>query len=43
MGYYVGAALLSFAHVSAALQFADVPTGFDNVSNGVADDVTHEN
>jgi hypothetical protein len=43
MRYFIGAAFLSFAHVFAAPQFAEVPTGFDNLSNGVADDVTHEN
>ncbi len=42
MRVFIVAAVLSFALVSAAPQFPDAPTGFDNKSNGVVDDVTHQ-
>src|ERR1700730_6782603 len=41
MRVFIVAAVLSFALVSA-LQFPEAPTGFDNKSNGVVDDVTHQ-
>ncbi len=42
MRIFIGAAVLGFALVSAATQFSEAPTGFDNKSNGVVDDVTHQ-
>jgi CxxC motif-containing protein (DUF1111 family) len=42
MRVFIGAAVLGFALVSAASQFPEAPTGFDNKSNGVVDDVTHQ-
>jgi CxxC motif-containing protein (DUF1111 family) len=41
MRIFVAAAALSFALVSAATQFPDAPTGFDNKPNGMVDDATH--
>jgi len=32
----------TLALVSAATQFSDAPTGFDNKTNGMVDDVTHQ-
>src|SRR5437016_9661058 len=42
MRLFVGAAVLSFVLVSVASQFPEAPTGFDNKSNGVVDDATHQ-
>jgi CxxC motif-containing protein (DUF1111 family) len=42
MRLFVGAAVLSFVLVSVASQFPEAPTGFDNKSNGIVDDVTHQ-
>jgi CxxC motif-containing protein (DUF1111 family) len=39
---FIGAAVLSFALASAGPQLPDAPTGFDNKSNGVVDDVAHQ-
>jgi CxxC motif-containing protein (DUF1111 family) len=38
---FIAAAVLSLSLVSAATQFPDAPTGFDNKSNGMVDDATH--
>ncbi len=42
MKLFIGAAVLSFALVSVTSQFPEAPAGFDNKSNGVVDDVTHQ-
>src|SRR5437016_6520561 len=42
MRLFVGTAVLSFVLVSVASQFPEAPTGFDNKSNGVVDDATHQ-
>jgi CxxC motif-containing protein (DUF1111 family) len=42
MRFFIGAAVLSFALASVGSQFPEAPTGFDNKSNGVVDDVTHQ-
>ena len=42
MRIFIAAAALSVALVSVASQFPEAPTGFDNKSNGVVDDVTHQ-
>jgi CxxC motif-containing protein (DUF1111 family) len=42
MRILIAAAVLSFALVSAAPQAPNAPTGFDNKSNGVVDDATHQ-
>jgi CxxC motif-containing protein (DUF1111 family) len=42
MRLFIGAAVLSFALVSVAPQVPEAPTGFDNKSNGVVDDATHQ-
>ena len=42
MKLFIGAAVLSFALVSITSQFPEAPAGFDNKSNGVVDDVTHQ-
>ncbi len=42
MRIFIGAAVLGFALVSAATQFSEAPTGFDNKSNGLVDDATHQ-
>src|SRR6476646_9041251 len=42
MRIFIVAAVLSLALVSTATQFSEAPTGFDNKSNGVVDDVTHQ-
>jgi len=42
MRFFIGAVVLSFALASAAQQIQEAPTGFDNMSNGVADDATHQ-
>ena len=42
MKLFIAAAVLSFAVVSVATQSTDAPTGFDNKTNGVVDDATHQ-
>ena len=42
MRFVITAAVLSIALVSVAPQFSDAPTGFDNKSNGIVDDATHQ-
>jgi CxxC motif-containing protein (DUF1111 family) len=42
MRLFIGAAVLSFVLVSVASQFPEAPTGFDNKSNGMVDDLTHQ-
>jgi len=42
MRLFVGTAVLSFVLVSVASQFPEAPTGFDNKSNGIVDDATHQ-
>jgi len=42
MRLFITAAVLSFALVSVTTQVSEAPTGFDNKSNGVADDATHQ-
>jgi CxxC motif-containing protein (DUF1111 family) len=42
MRFFIGAVVLSFALATAAQQIQEAPTGFDNKSNGVADDATHQ-
>ncbi len=41
MRYLVIVGLLSVALAAGASQVMEAPTGFDNKSNGVADDATH--
>ena|SRR2546430_8322815 len=42
MKLFIVAAALTIAHVSLATQFPDAPTGFDNKTNGIVDDTTHQ-
>ena len=42
MKLWIGVALFGLAFVSLASQYSEAPTGFDNKSNGVVDDVTHQ-
>src|SRR5882757_11575519 len=42
MRFFIGAVVLSFVLASAAQQYPEAPAGFDNKSNGVADDATHQ-
>ncbi|HUJ32382.1 MAG TPA: di-heme oxidoredictase family protein [Candidatus Acidoferrum sp.] len=42
MRVFIAAAALSLALVSTATQLQDAPTGFDNKSNGMVDDATHQ-
>src|ERR1700730_15903441 len=42
MRIFIAEAALSFALISAATQFPDAPTGFDNKTNGMVDDATHQ-
>ncbi|MGH9712422.1 MAG: di-heme oxidoredictase family protein [Candidatus Acidiferrales bacterium] len=42
MKIFIAAAALSFALLSANTQIPDAPTGFDNKSNGMVDDATHQ-
>jgi CxxC motif-containing protein (DUF1111 family) len=39
---FIAAAALTFALASVATQSSDAPTGFDNKSNGMVDDATHQ-
>ena len=42
MKLFIVAAALTFALVSGTTQFPDAPTGFDNKTNGIVDDATHQ-
>jgi CxxC motif-containing protein (DUF1111 family) len=42
MRIFIAAAVLSFALVSSATPFPDAPTGYDNKTNGMVDDSTHQ-
>ncbi len=42
MRILIAAVALSFALAFTAAQFADAPTGFDNKTNGMVDDATHQ-
>jgi CxxC motif-containing protein (DUF1111 family) len=42
MKLFVVAAALTLALVSVTTQFPDAPTGFDNKTNGIVDDATHQ-
>jgi len=42
MRLFVGAVVLSVVLVPAPSQFPEAPTGFDNKSNGMVDDATHQ-
>jgi CxxC motif-containing protein (DUF1111 family) len=42
MRILIPAAVLSFTLITAAAQAPNAPTGFDNKSNGVVDDATHQ-
>jgi CxxC motif-containing protein (DUF1111 family) len=39
---FIAAAAATFAVASVTTQFPDAPTGFDNKTNGVVDDATHQ-
>jgi CxxC motif-containing protein (DUF1111 family) len=42
MKLFIVMAALTLALVSATAQFPDAPTGFDNKTNGIVDDATHQ-
>src|SRR6202047_3588571 len=42
MKLFTAAAVLTLALVSVTAQFSDAPTGFDNKTNGIVDDATHQ-
>ena len=42
MRLFMAAAVVTFALVAVATQFPDAPTGFDNKTNGMVDDATHQ-
>src|SRR6202162_4571798 len=42
MRIFITAVALSVALISAATRFPEAPTGFDNKTNGMVDDVTHQ-
>ena len=42
MKLFIAAAVLTFAFVSLATQVPDAPAGFDNKTNGMVDDATHQ-
>jgi len=42
MKLFIVAAVITIALVSATAQFPDAPTGFDNKTNGIVDDATHQ-
>jgi CxxC motif-containing protein (DUF1111 family) len=42
MRIFIAAVALSVALISAATRFPEAPTGFDNRTNGIVDDVTHQ-
>ncbi|MGA2430556.1 MAG: di-heme oxidoredictase family protein [Candidatus Acidiferrum sp.] len=43
MRLFIAAAACTLALISSAARFPDAPTGFDNKTNGLVDDVTHQN
>ena len=42
MKFFIAAAAITFALASVATQSTDAPTGFDNKTNGIVDDATHQ-
>ncbi len=42
MKLFIAAAACTLALISAATRFPDAPTGFDNKTNGMVDDATHQ-
>ncbi len=42
MRHFIVAATLILALISVATQFPDAPTGFDNKTNDIVDDATHQ-
>jgi hypothetical protein len=42
MKLFIAATACTLALISAAAQFPDAPTGFDNKTNGLVDDATHQ-
>src|SRR6266481_2158538 len=42
MKLFIAAAVLTFAFVSATTPSPDAPTGFDDKTNGMVDDATHQ-
>jgi hypothetical protein len=42
MKLFIAAAVCTLALISAATRFPDAPTGFDNKTNGMVDDATHQ-
>jgi CxxC motif-containing protein (DUF1111 family) len=42
MRLFIAAATVTFAFVAVATQLPDAPTGFDNKTNGMVDDATHQ-
>src|SRR6202166_4861176 len=42
MRIFITAVALSLALISAATRFPEAPTGFDNKTNGIVDDATHQ-
>ena len=42
MRIFIAAVALSVALISTATRFPEAPTGFDNKTNGIVDDVTHQ-
>jgi hypothetical protein len=42
MKLFIAAAVCSLALIFAATRFPDAPTGFDNKTNGMVDDATHQ-
>jgi CxxC motif-containing protein (DUF1111 family) len=42
MRIFIAAVALSVGLISAATRFPEAPTGFDNKTNGIVDDVTHQ-
>jgi CxxC motif-containing protein (DUF1111 family) len=42
MRIFIAAAALSVALISAATRFPEAPTAFDNKTNGIVDDITHQ-
>jgi len=42
MRIFIAAVALSFVFVFTTSQFSDAPTGFDNKTNGMVDDATHQ-
>jgi hypothetical protein len=42
MKLFIAAVAVTFALASVSTQFPDAPTGFDNKTNGMVDDATHQ-